>query len=55
MMGKIFVGNGLNLPRFGGVQQVANLIVRRDLMDPKQGLSVVFTQPLVQAALVFQK
>jgi hypothetical protein len=30
-------------------------MVRWDLMDPKQGPGVVLAQPLVQAALVFQK
>ncbi|MDG4596712.1 MAG: hypothetical protein P9F75_13675 [Candidatus Contendobacter sp.] len=34
---------------------MADLIVRRDLMDLKQRLGVVLAQSLVQAALVFQK
>ncbi len=43
------------LPQISVVEQVADLIVRRDLMDPNQRLGVVLAQPLVQAALVFQK
>ena len=35
------------LPQISGVEQVADLIVRRDLMDPNQRLGVVLAQPLV--------
>lgn len=41
--------------QIGGVEQMAKVIVRQDLMDPKQGLRVVLAQSLLQAALVFQK